>query len=291
MPLLALTDCASDSVATGEIIAHWAALTGEVAAVLPLPIALQPAEQIATTSFASHALYRQLFAASEHLGTPAHPLGMAINAAARDGQYVNGVPFCSFRFGAHVVTAPYNGQVLRMVRRYLGVTHVEVVEIQTVLEAAQRWGDKLSDHSLPFIVNQKFRSLWFQLRYTHWLLEGRPVPSRQMAVPVPDDDELLRASFIDGFRNVFFNITADELGLSAGNQVYLPRYSRDGRLIEWVDVVCRADFADVALGEPALLVGYGFPMLVIGCDPAAEFFGFRQGQPIELRRTPVLTRA
>lgn len=281
--LIVLSDCLNDSVAAGEISAHWFALTGQFPQLMPLPAALLPEEHIQTTAYASHALYRILRAATQHLGREGHTMGIAINGAPRDGQYPNGVPFCVFRHNGNVITAPFDPQVLRMVRREFGVKHVHLVDVEAVLRASPKWGEKLTEEDIRFITKEKFRSLWFQLRFTLWAMENRNMPSTWTEIPIPDDDDQLRISFVDGFDNGFLNKTTEELSLKPGDMVRLPRY-RNGSLVEPLDVLCCTDFSALELGEPGLIIGYGYPMLVVGCGKAAKVFGYTHGQAIELRR-------
>jgi hypothetical protein len=282
--IVVLTDCAGDSVALAELSLHWATLTGSLPVVLPLPVALMPHEHIETTALASHALLRALEAATLHIGRDPHITGLALNGAPRDGEWPNGVPFCWFKFQSVIITAPFDPQVLRLVRRQLGVSHVELVDIEEVLRAAQAWGERLSDEGVAFIAGQKFRSLWFQPRFTLWLMEGgHDIPSTRLEIPVPVDDELVRVSFTDGFMNGFLNCTASELGFRAGDVVLVPRFGANGEVNERIKVRCVTDFTELELGEPGLILGYTFPMLIVKCGKAAEFFGMTHGQAMNLQ--------
>jgi hypothetical protein len=276
-----LSDCAVDWAARVELGAHWTALTGQELQIEALPPALHPDDHDQTAAYLGHALYRALVASTEHLGRPPHPVSFMTNGAPRDGAYPNGVPFCFFEYGPHQIIAPYNAVALRMVRRYLGVAHVQVTDVETVLRAAMAWGEELTEDDIRFITGQKFRSLWYELRLAVWLHEERPVPAETRPIPiVPGDDEPV-LSYYDGFGNAFLGLTGAEAGLRPGDKVVIPRFAEDGLPHEMAKVPCYAELTDVPLGEPGLVVGEDGESFM-SCGSAAEHFRLPAGKAVSL---------
>ena len=134
-PIISLTDC-TDPNAVARLSARVAALFGHSPTVVPLAGA-DPQGTAALT------LLDVLRAGGELLGVAGRPTVVLVNIAPRDGHWPNGVPFCHFRYGGHLVISTLNERVLEPLPRHLGVTQVQVTDVREAVEAAAAagWSD------------------------------------------------------------------------------------------------------------------------------------------------------
>jgi hypothetical protein len=216
------------------------------------------------------------------LGEDGHPTITLLNIAPRDGVWPNGVPFCFFWHGKHLVASTFNARVLSLVRRELGVDHVYVTDIREAVTAAGFGADDIET-----IAGTQFRSLWYLPLLAKWVADGRAVPATEAAVP----DDLADGpvvSVVDNFGNCKFDCGPDSIGFAIGATVPVAGRGQDGTLTV-TDVNCYRHLTDVPRGAAGLIVGSsgtGFVELVIRGGSAAEAFGLRTGDA-PLRRATV----
>lgn len=218
----------------------------------------------------------------ELLGEEGHPTVTLLNIAPRDGVWPNGVPFCFFWHGKHLVASTFNARVLSLVRRELGIDHVYVTDIREAVTAAGFGADDVAK-----IAGTQFRSLWYLPLLAKWVADGRAVPATETAVPEVLDDEPT-VSVIDNFGNCKFDCGPDSIGFAIGETAPVAGRSQDGTLTV-TDVSCYRHLTDVPRGAAGLIVGSsgtGFVELVIRGASAAQAFGLRTGDA-PLRRTSV----
>lgn len=218
----------------------------------------------------------------ELLGEEGHPTVTLLNIAPRDGVWPNGVPFCFFWHGKHLVASTFNARVLSLVRRELGIDHVYVTDIREAVTAAGFGADDVEK-----IAGTQFRSLWYLPLLAKWVADGRAVPATETAVPEVLDDEPT-VSVIDNFGNCKFDCGPDSIGFAIGETAPVAGRSQDGTLTV-TDVSCYRHLTDVPRGAAGLIVGSsgtGFVELVIRGASAAQAFGLRTGDA-PLRRTSV----
>lgn len=279
-PITYVTDC-SDGNARARLSTRIGALFGQsptiVAADGPDP-----------ESFAALTLLDCL-RSTESLGAAGHPTITLLNIAPRDGLWPNGVPFCYFAYGPHLVASTFNARALSLVRRELGVDRVHVTDIREVVEAAGAWAD-LSTAEIEKIVGTQFRSLWYLPLLAKWVAEGHAVPSTATAVPeVPDDEPTV--TVIDNFGNCKLDRTPADLGLSLGESFPVTRRNPDGTT-DVVDVTHYPHLTAVPRNTPGLIPGSsgtGFSELVIRGASAAIYFGLQAGDtPLQRRLTELV---
>ena len=271
-PVVSLTDCA-DANAVARQSARIAALFGAVPSILPLS-GPDPEGVAALTLL-------DLLRATELVGGPTQPTVVLVNIAPRDGHWPNGVPFCWFRHGGHLVVSTLNPRVLAPLRTWLGVPQVQVTDVREVLQAAAGQWAELSPDQVDEIARTQFRSLWYAPLLARWLVDGRPVPAVAQPVPsAPEQGEPVRVAVVDNFGNckldrpaaaVFGRAGADELRLRARHDGGTVRVRGFERL------------PDVPRGEPGITTGssgVGFAELVVRGGSAAELFGLREGDPL-----------
>ena len=218
----------------------------------------------------------------ELLGEDGHPTITLLNIAPRDGVWPNGVPFCFFWHGKHLVASTFNARVLSLVRRELGIHNVYVTDIREAVTAAGFGADDIEK-----IAGTQFRSLWYLPLLAKWVADSRAVPATETAVPEVLDDEPT-VSVVDNFGNCKFDCGPDSIGFAIGETAPVAGRSQDGTLTV-TDVSCYRHLTDVPRGAAGLIVGSsgtGFVELVIRGASAAQAFGLRTGDA-PLRRTSV----
>ncbi|RSS38333.1 SAM hydroxide adenosyltransferase [Streptomyces sp. WAC08241] len=269
-PVVSLTDC-SDANALARQSTRIAALFSSTPTVLPLG-GPDPEGAAALTLL-------DLLRSTDLIGGPSRPVVVLVNIAPRDGHWPNGVPFCSFRHGDHLVVSTLNQRVLAPLAAYLDLTEVRVTDIREVLEAAAGDWAELTPAEIEEMVRTQFRSLWYAPLLARWLVDGHPVPARTSAVRPPVDDDV-RIAVVDNFGNCKLDRPAADLPGYATAESLLVRNRLDGRD---VPVRCYDRLPDVPLGEPGITVGssgIGFAELVVRGGSAADLFGLRQGDRV-----------
>lgn len=268
-PITYITDC-FDANARARLSTRIGALFGQsptiVAADGPDP-----------ESFAALTLLDCLVATSS-LGEDGHPTTTLLNIAPRDGVWPNGVPFCFFRYGKHLVASTFNARVLSLVRHELGVDRVHVTDIREAVTAAGFAPDEIEK-----IAGTQFRSLWYLPLLAKWVADGRTVPATETAVPhVPDTDPVV--TVVDNFGNCKLDRRLD---LALGSTLSVAQRNDDGSTTV-VDVPCYPHLTAVPRNAPGIVPGSsgtGFTELVIRGGSAAAAFGLRPGdtllEPVE----------
>ncbi|MEV6269200.1 SAM hydroxide adenosyltransferase [Kribbella sp. NPDC051936] len=263
-PITYITDC-FDGNARARLSTRIGALFGQsptiVAADGPDP-----------ESFAALTLLDCLIATTA-LGEDGHPTITLLNIAPRDGVWPNGVPFCFFHVGKHLVASTFNPRVLSLVRRELGIDHVHVTDIREAVTAAGFGADDVDK-----IAGTQFRSLWYLPLLAKWVADGRPVPATETAVPELADDEPT-VTVIDNFGNCKLDRRLD---LVPGDTLSVARRNDDGSTA-YVDVTCYPHLTAVPRNTPGIVPGSsgtGFTELVIRGGSAAEHFGLRPGDAL-----------
>jgi hypothetical protein len=272
-PVISLTDC-TDPNAVARQTARLAALFGSTPTVLPL-CGADPEGTAALTLL-------DLVRSTQLLGGAGEPTVILVNIAPRDGHWPNGVPFCYFRVGEHLVISTLNARVLAPLRRYLGVESVEVTDVREALNAAAGGWAEFTEAQVDEIARTQFRSLWYVPLLARWLVDGRPVPSRNELI-AEDAESAPRVAVVDNFGNCKLDVPAERLpGYAAGGS--LPVLDRETG--STVDVPCYSRLVDVPRGEPGIITGssgYGFAELVIRGGSAARLFGLREGDALLAR--------
>ncbi|MFF0344538.1 SAM hydroxide adenosyltransferase [Kribbella sp. NPDC004875] len=263
-PITYITDC-HDANARARLSTRIGALFGQsptiVAADGPDP-----------ESFAALTLLDCLIATSL-LGEDGHPTITLLNIAPRDGVWPNGVPFCFFWFGKHLIASTFNARALSLVRRELGIDRVEVTDIREVVAAA---GFDANDTAK--IAGTQFRSLWYLPLLAKWVADGRAVPATETAVPEVLDAEPV-VSVVDNFGNCKLDRALD---LAPGDTLSVAQRNDDGS-VTIVDVTCYPHLTAVPRNAPGIVPGSsgaGFTELVIRGGSAAEAFGLQPGDPL-----------
>jgi hypothetical protein len=277
-PITYVTDC-SDGNARARLSTRIGALFGQsptiVAADGPDP-----------ESFAALTLLDCL-RSTESLGAAGHPTITLLNIAPRDGVWPNGVPFCYFTYGQHLVASTFNARALSLVRRELGVDRVHVTDIREVVDAVGDWAD-FSTAELERIVSTQFRSLWYLPLLAKWVADGHAVPSTATAVPEVLDDEPV-VSVIDNFGNCKLDRSPSDLGLVLGESLPVTRRNPDGST-DLVDVTCYPHLTAVPRNTPGLIPGSSgtnYTELVIRGASAAHHFNLHPGDtPLHRTLTP-----
>ncbi|MEU3064290.1 SAM hydroxide adenosyltransferase [Streptomyces subrutilus] len=270
LPVVALTDCA-DPNALARQSARIATLFGATPTVLPLG-GPDPEGAAALTLL-------DLLRSTDLIGGPTQPVVVLVNIAPRDGHWPNGVPFCYFRHGDHLVISTLNHRVLAPLVTYLGLTEVQVTDVREVLEAAAAGWAELAPAEVEEMVRTQFRSLWYVPLLARWLADGRPVPARPAAVREPAPQEV-RVAVVDNFGNCKLDRPAADLPGYDGAEGLSVHSRREGRTVR---VRCYDRLPDVPFGEPGITVGssgIGFAELVVRGGSAADLFGLRQGDQV-----------
>ncbi len=272
-PVISLTDC-TDPNAVARQTARLAALFGSTPAVLPL-CGADPEGTAALTLL-------DVLRATQLPGGAGEPTVILVNIAPRDGHWPNGVPFCYFRVGEHLVISTFNARVLAPLRRHLGVESVEVTDVREALNAAAAGWAEFSEAQVDEIARTQFRSLWYVPLLARWLVDGRPVPARTELI-AEDAESAPRVAVVDNFGNCKLDVPAEQLpGYAVGGSI--PVFDRETGLT--VDVPCYSRLVDVPRDEPGIITGssgYGFAELVIRGGSAARLFGLREGDALLVR--------
>ena len=273
-PVISLTDCA-DPNAVARQSARIAALFGATPTILPL--AGPDPEGVAALTLLD------LLRATDLVGGPTHPSVVLVNIAPRDGHWPNGVPFCYFRHGEHLVVTTFTPRVLEPLRTWLGLEQVQVTDVREVVEAAAGQWAELTADQVDEIARTQFRSLWYVPLLARWLVDGRPVPSRTEPVArTAADAGPVRVAVIDNFGNCKLDRPAAAVFGGAGADALHLRRRHDGGT---VTVRGFDRLPDVPRGEPGITTGssgVGFAELVVRGGSAAELFGLREGNLLPL---------
>lgn len=264
-PITYITDC-FDGNARARLSTRIGALFGQsptiVAADGPDP-----------ESFAALTLLDCLIS-TQSLGEDGHPTVTLLNIAPRDGVWPNGVPFCFFHYGKHLVACTFNPRVLSLVRRELGIERVHVTDIREAVTAAGFGADDIEK-----IAGTQFRSLWYLPLLAKWVADGRTVPAVETAVPVPVEDDEPAVTVVDNFGNCKLDRRLD---LVPGDTLAVARRNDDGSTTI-VDVTCYPHLTAVPRNTPGIVPGSsgtGFAELVIRGGSAAEEFGLQPGDTL-----------
>jgi hypothetical protein len=260
-PITYITDC-HDGNARARLSTRIGALFGQsptiVAADGPDP-----------ESFAALTLLDCLLA-TESLGEDGHPTITLLNIAPRDGVWPNGVPFCFFWHGKHLVASTFNARALCLVRRELGISHVFVTDIREAVTAAGFAPDEIDK-----IAGTQFRSLWYLPLLAKRVADGRAVPAVETAIPESLDEDPIVA-VVDNFGNCKLD---RDLGLTPGDVV---------TVAQGTEVTCYPHLTAVPRNTPGIIrgsSGTGFTELVIRGGSAAAVFGLRPGDPLFVQVT------
>ncbi|GAA2815417.1 hypothetical protein [Kribbella solani] len=263
-PITYVTDC-FDGNARARLSTRIGALFGQsptiVAADGPDP-----------ESFAALTLLDCLIA-TESLGEEGHPTITLLNIAPRDGVWPNGVPFCWFRYGKHLVASTFNPRVLAQVQRELGIERVHVTDIRAAVTAAG-----FAPAEVDKIAGTQFRSLWYLPLLAKWVADGRDVPSAETAIPETYDPEPVVA-VVDNFGNCKLDRRLD---LTFGATLTVAQRNDDGSTTP-VDVICYPHLTAVPRNSPGIIPGSsgtGYTELVIRGASAATTFGLQPGDPL-----------
>ncbi|MFI8420818.1 SAM hydroxide adenosyltransferase [Streptomyces sp. NPDC085460] len=270
LPVVSLTDCA-DPNALARQSTRIATLFGSTPTVLPLG-GPDPEGAAALTLL-------DLLRSTDLIGGPSRPVVVLVNIAPRDGHWPNGVPFCYFRHGDHLVITTASRRVLAPLATYLGLTEVQVTDVRQVLEAAAGGWAELTAAEIEEMVRTQFRSLWYVPLLARWLADGRTVPAEPMAVHPSAEDEV-RVAVVDNFGNCKLDRPATELPGYDRAKSLLVHNRLEGRDVR---VRCYDRLPDVPLGEPGITVGssgVGFAELVVRGGSAADTFGLSQGDRV-----------
>ncbi|MFI8368248.1 SAM hydroxide adenosyltransferase [Streptomyces sp. NPDC085466] len=270
IPVVSLTDCA-DPNALARQSTRIATLFGSTPTVLPLG-GPDPEGAAALTLL-------DLLRSTDLIGGPSRPVVVLVNIAPRDGHWPNGVPFCYFRHGDHLVITTASRRVLAPLATYLGLTEVQVTDVREVLEAAADGWAELTAAEIEEMVRTQFRSLWYVPLLARWLADGRTVPAEPMAVHPSAEDEV-RVAVVDNFGNCKLDRPATELPGYDVEKSLLVHNRLEGRDVR---VRCYDRLPDVPLGEPGITVGssgVGFAELVVRGGSAADTFGLSQGDRV-----------
>lgn len=266
-PITYITDC-SDGNARARLSTRIGALFGQsptiVAADGPDPEA-----------FAALTLLDCL-RSTESLGEDGHPTITLLNIAPRDGAWPNGVPFCYFWYGEHLVASTFNARALALVRRELDVQKVFVTDIREVLASAS-WTN-LTPAEVDRIADTQFRSLWYLPLLAKWIADDRPVPSTPTVVPLTPD-EPPTVSVIDNFGNCKLNCHPAAVGFTLGASFPIAHRAADGTITH-TNVTCYPHLTAVPRNAPGLIPGSsgsGYLELVIRGASAAQAFNLRPG--------------
>lgn len=265
-PITYITDC-FDGNARARLSTRIGALFGQsptiVAADGPDP-----------ETFAALTLLDCLLATSA-LGEDGHPTITLVNIAPRDGVWPNGVPFCYFWHGKHLVATTFNARVLSLVRRELGIDRVDVTDIREAVTAAGH-----PPAEIEKIAGTQFRSLWYLPLLAKWVVDGRIVPAVETAVPeILDEDPVV--AVVDNFGNCKLDRSLD---LVPGDTLTVAQRNHDGSTTI-VDVTCYPHLIAVPRNTPGIIPGSsgtGFTELVIRGGSAADAFGLQPGEPLSI---------
>jgi hypothetical protein len=266
-PITYITDC-SDGNARARLSTRIGALFGQSPTIAA-------ADGPDPEAFAALTLLDCL-RSTESLGEDGHPTITLLNIAPRDGAWPNGVPFCYFWFGRHLVAGTFNPRALSLVRRELDVQKVFVTDIREVLASAS-WTN-LEPAEVDRIADTQFRSLWYLPLLAKWVADDHPVPSTPTVVPLAPD-EPPTVSVIDNFGNCKLNCGPDTVAFTVGASIPITHRSPDGTGTQTA-VRCYPHLTAVPQNSPGVIPGSsgtGFVELVIRGASAAAAFNLRPG--------------
>jgi hypothetical protein len=259
-----ITDC-HDGNARARLSTRIGALFGQAPAIVA-------ADGPDPESFAALTLLDCL-QSLELLGEEGHPTVTLLNIAPRDGVWPNGVPFCYFWYGKHLIASTFNARVLSLVRRELGVEHVHVTDIREAVSAAG-----FGTVDVEKIAGTQFRSLWYLPLLAKWVADGRQVPAVETAVPHTVDGDPV-VTVVDNFGNCKLDRRLD---LVPGTALSVAQRNDDGSTTT-VDVTCYPHLTAVPRNTPGIVPGSSgnsFTELVIRGGSAAEAFGLQPGDTL-----------
>lgn len=272
-PITYITDC-SDGNARARLSTRIGGLFGQS----PTIIAADGPDPEAFAALTLLDCLRSL----DSQGEDGHPTITLVNIAPRDGAWPNGVPFCYFWHGKHLVASTFGARTLSLVRRYLGVKQVFVTDIREVLAAAS-WVE-FQAAEVRKIAETQFRSLWYLPLLARWVADRRPVPATPTDVPEIADEQVV-VSVVDNFGNCKFDCTPEDIDFAIGDVVPVAHRTTHGA-ITVQDVRCYGHLTDVPRGEAGLVPGSSdFVELVIRGGSAAARFCLQVGDA-PLRRSP-----
>ncbi|MEU4602812.1 SAM hydroxide adenosyltransferase [Kribbella sp. NPDC023972] len=279
-PITYLTDC-SDGNARARLSTRIGALFGQ-------PPTIVAADGPDPEAFAALTLLDCL-RSTQALGEDGHPTITLLNIAPRDGAWPNGVPFCYFWFGGHLVASTFNPRALALVRRELDVQKVFVTDIREVLASAS-WTN-LTSAEADSIADTQFRSLWYLPLLAKWIADDRPVPSTPAVVPLTPD-EPPTVSVIDNFGNCKLNCHPTAVGFTLGAALPVTGRTPEGAITH-TDVTCYPHLTAVPRNTPGLIPGSsgtGYLELVIRGASAAAHFNLHPGDtPLRPDLSPCTT--
>lgn len=276
-PVTYLTDCA-DANAQARLATRMGALFGTSPLMLPIE-SRNPQLRAGLTLL-------DVLRTTHMLGEAGFPTLTLINIAPRDGKWSNGVPFCYFRYGHHLVCSTFNPDTLALVRRHLGVETVMVTDVRTVVQhAADHWAD-FTQEEVEAIASTQFRSLWYLPLLAKWVVEGRDVPAEQAPIPLEGLDEP-RVAVIDSFGNCKLTAQASSIAQTPGGRVEVS-FVDHGVHLGTHEVTCYRRLSEVPQGESALITGSSgvdFVELVVASGSAAQRFGLSEGMSVHFHGT------
>lgn len=203
---------------------------------------------------------------------------IAVNCAPRHGRaqkWENGSPFGYVWIGNKLIVGTIDGLSFSFLKKFGLATEIHVTDIRTVLAEGG-----YTPEQVEAAAQTQFRSLNYLPRMARIVWEKKDVTSEIMPIEeVPDMPSLVW--WVDCFGNCKTSLTAEDLSFEAG-------VSRKVKFADGteIDVPCVKRLADVADGEPALIVGssgyatHRFVELVIQGKPAAERFTVKKSDEI-----------
>jgi hypothetical protein len=260
-PITYLTDCSGGN-ARARLSTRIGALFGQSPTIVDL-------DGPDPEAYAALTLLDCLLATGS-LDGPGHPTVTLVNIAPRDGGWPNGVPFCFFWYGPHLVASTFGARTLSLVRRELGIDRVWVTDIREVVTAAG-----LPAADVDKLAETQFRSLWYLPLLAKWVVEGREVPAVETLIPGVEEREPIVA-VVDNFGNCKLDRFLD---VRPGDVVTVAARNEDGSTTS-VDVTCYPHLTAVPLGEAGLITGSSFSELVIRGGSAAARFGLQSGDTL-----------
>jgi hypothetical protein len=237
-----LTDCYDDN-ARGRIFNRNTALLGAATELIPIR---SEADLLA----APMNLVDFLSAGRPVSGIePSGRNVLQANIARREktfGKEANGVPFCYFFHGEHLVVSTYTPGFFRLAQALGLVDSVEMLDIHTVLDWAIGEG-YLTRPEADEIEWSQFRSLEFVPLVSRLLLErGERVPSfTEVLGEHPGATGIVQR--VDNFGNLFTDLLPGDVDFQPGGRLSL--YAAGRR------IPCYRRLAEVPKGQTAAVIG------------------------------------
>ena len=169
-----------------------------------------------------------------------------VNVAHRHGKgkkWPNGTPFAYFKYKDTLITSTLDGYALSVAKKLGLIDELFVTDIPTVLEAMIQENVFPAEHK-ERVMKTQFRSYEYQPRLTHWLFEGRNVPSEKVDLQeIPDLEPFVLST--DNFGNCVTSLLPEEVG------------HESGKIIETTvgPIQCYERMKDVPNGETGFIVG------------------------------------